>query len=89
MIVAVDLCRLEAQADSREIDELAAMLENGFNSMMPQKDNNFAVGDVDGPTQKLRQLYGDLERTLTEARQRAANERSSITSQTIDRLRLI
>lgn len=77
-----------------EFDNLALRFQNGFDLMSKTIGNNGAfsggppktIGEAD---KQMRELYTVLERNLMDARQRAANARSSVTFDTIEKLNLV
>lgn len=75
-----------ALAENAEIDQLANQLDSQLRSFNAQLVN---VPIAEQAASNLRELYRSIEKTLVEARQRAANERSSLTSQTIEKLKLM
>lgn len=91
MILCVQHEPMEANA---ELDNLTLQFQNGFDMMSKNIQLNSAlpsnppvtIGEAD---QKMRELYTALERNLMEARQRAANARSSVTFETIEKLNLV
>lgn len=82
----------QTSADSAEIDNLAAMFESGLSSVSgkfggPQvsMDSN-TIPEVD---KKMRELYTTIENGLLQARQAAAQSRSSMTTFVLEKLNLI
>lgn len=80
------------QADI-EFDNLALQFQNGFG--LASEKLGIALGtnqppqNVQEADKRMRDLYVAIERILMDARQRAANVRSSLISTAIERLRLI
>lgn len=77
-----------------EINDLALQFENGFNSINNKLEGHTSSIEnepltIEGADKKMHRLYMNLEKSLVDARQRAANARSSLTSRSIDRLRLV
>lgn len=77
-----------------ELDNLALQFQSGFN-LMSKNIGNYGASSGGQPQtiseadQQMRELYTALERNLMEARQRAANARSSVTFETIEQLNLV
>lgn len=76
-----------------EFDNLAHEFQNGFGLASKKMG---ITGDLHGPPKNIveaeklmRDLYTALERNLMDARQRAANARSSMTSSAIEQLKLV
>lgn len=77
-----------------EIDDLIHRFQSGLSSLAEKTGiQNMALGDgafsLEAADRTMKELLDTLERTVIEARQRAANSRSSETLQTIEKLRFI
>lgn len=76
-----------------EVDDLILQFQNGFGSVtnklgLPDSPGE-QIDSVDEAIGRMRKLYSDLEKNLMDMRQRAANDRSSLTFMTMDSLNLI
>lgn len=76
--------------DDHELDSLVSRFSSGLSSVSAklgvQADSQ--VNSASDAEEKMRSLYSTLERTLTEARQVAANSRSSLIWSRIEKLSL-
>lgn len=79
-----------AYCDDIEIDSLTERFSNTFRTVSEKLGQQQAPGNIQAEeaSQKMKQLYTNLEQVMTEARQRAANARSILISSEIDTLRL-
>lgn len=94
VVASLVLAATQPACANVEIDALAAQFSSGFGSIARKTGMSENVVDagqqmnVAAVDQKLRQLYTTIEKSLMDARQRAANARSSLTSAAIDKLRI-
>lgn len=76
-----------------EFDNLAMEFQNGFNLVSKKmgltEDSAGPPRDIEEAEKQMREMYIALERNLMDARQRAANSRSSVTSAAIEQLKLV
>lgn len=76
-----------------EFDSLAHEFQNGFSltskKMGLMEGSNAAPKNIVEAEKQMRDLYIALEKNLMDARQKAANVRSSLTSTTIEQLKLV
>ena len=79
--------------DNIEIDALVNRFQSGIGSISgklgqasPEVEGQSDVASLE---REMRELYTNLERGLTEARQKVANERSTVISERIAQLKLI
>lgn len=90
IIIMLHLLSCEANV---EFDNLALEFQNGFELI--SKKTGFTLDSNKPPTsigeaeKRMRDFYTSLERSLKDARQRAANSRSTLTSSTIEKLNLV
>lgn len=91
--LVLSLC-VTASDQNPEIDDLIVKFQNGL-STLAQKTGNQRLtlpGDVftlEAAEQAMKELFANLERTVVEARQRAANMRSVESLEAIEKLRFI
>lgn len=77
---------------SSDIDNLVDQFESNFGltaQHLGLNPNGGQPGSIQDAELKMRSLYTAIENYLLEARQRAANDRSSVTSYTIKSLKLM
>lgn len=92
-LVVTVLAQTKQTVANVEVDDLALMFQNGFGSIANQmgvsQNPSGQLSPLDEAVKKMRDLYDGLQKNLMDARQRAANVRSSLTSITIERLKLV
>lgn len=86
--------KLDLVESNVELDNLALQFRNGFDLMskntgLISDQQNVQTTNIGEADKKMKELYTVLERNLMEARQRAANARSSVTFDIIEKLSLV
>lgn len=94
LLVMILFIKLKSVEGNVELDNLALQFQNGFDLMskntgLISEQPRVQTTDIGEADKKMRELYTVLERNLMEARQRAANARSSVTFDIIEKLSLV
>lgn len=94
LLVMTLFIKLKSVEGNVELDNLALQFQNGFDLMskntgLISEQPRVQTTDIGEADKKMRELYTVLERNLMEARQRAANARSSVTFDIIEKLSLV
>jgi len=91
-VVLVILILAQLSSANTEVDDLAAQFGSSFGSIVGKLGSSATYDgpmDIYGAERRMRDLYSAMEKNLMEARQRAANSRSHLTADVIEKLRLV